>query len=114
MPAAPFTDELVRRLRRGDREVAVRFGGHRSAEITLHPQGLDHPVVLRTKEPDLEAAVTALGADCRDVLWPGHSEESAGFTLLLVHLDEVIATRDTTEPVRIGSLGLEWPRWPRA
>ncbi|MGY1750652.1 hypothetical protein [Modestobacter sp. SYSU DS0511] len=113
MPAAPFTEELVRRLRMGESELEVRFGGHRSVEIRLYPGDLDHPLTLWTKESDLEAAVLALGAGCRDDLWPDDSVASAGLNLLLVHLDEVIATRDTSEPLRISSVGLEWPRWSR-
>ncbi|MGY1857245.1 hypothetical protein [Modestobacter sp. SYSU DS0290] len=113
MPPTPFIDELVRRLRMDEREVEVRYGGHRSVEIRLHPADLDHPVTLWTKEPHLEAAVVHIGEGCRDDLWPDHSVESAGFNLLLVHLDEVIASRDTTEPLRITPVGLEWPRWFR-
>ncbi|OMQ14343.1 hypothetical protein A7K94_0217345 [Modestobacter sp. VKM Ac-2676] len=113
MPAVPFIDELVRRLRMDGREAEARYGGARSVEIRIRYRDLDHPVTLWTKEPDLEAAVTSLGEGCRDDLWPDHGVGSAGFDLLLVHLDEVVATRDTTEPVRISSVGLEWPRWSR-
>jgi hypothetical protein len=31
------------------------------------------------------------------------------FDLLLVHVDEVIAARDTTQPLRITADGLQWP-----
>jgi hypothetical protein len=47
----------------------------------------------RGKERDLAAAVPAIGPDCQADLWPDHTVESAGCNLLLVHLDEVVATR---------------------
>jgi hypothetical protein len=53
--------------------------------------------------------VTAIGTECRDALWPDSSIEAAGFNLLLVHLGEVIATRDTSDPLRITDEGLQWP-----
>ena len=58
---------------------------------------------------DAGGAVTAIGENCRDDLWPGSSIDAAGFNLLLVHLDEVVATRDTSDPLRITGQGLEWP-----
>ncbi|WP_222194863.1 hypothetical protein [Modestobacter italicus] len=105
----PFVEELVRRLRMDGSAVDVRYGGNRSVQIRLGAPRVDHDVTLWTREPDLEAAVTALGEDCRDVLWPDHTVESAGFNLLLVHLDEVIATCGTTAPLRITAAGLQWP-----
>jgi hypothetical protein len=44
----------------------------------------------------------------------GHSIESAGFDLLLVHPDEAVATMDTTEPMWITVEGLQWPRHLRS
>ncbi|WP_299960249.1 hypothetical protein [uncultured Modestobacter sp.] len=105
----PFIEELLRRLRMDGAVVDAEYGGNRSVQIRLGGRRVDHEVTLWTKEPDLEAAVTALGRDCRDMLWPDHTVESAGFNLLLVHLDEVIATRDTTAPLRITATGLQWP-----
>jgi len=53
--------------------------------------------------------VTALGEDSRDALWPGSTIEAAGFNLLLVHLDEVVGTRNVSAPLRVTRQGLEWP-----
>jgi hypothetical protein len=71
---------------------------------------ITHPLVLLVRERDQRAAVIAIGEDCRDDLGPDSSIEAAGFNLLLVHLDEVLATRDTSEPLRITGQGLEWPQ----
>jgi hypothetical protein len=71
--------------------------------------GIAHSLALHVHEKDLAAAVAALGEDCRDALWPEGTIDAAGFNLLLVHLGEVVATRDTTEPLRITSRGLRWP-----
>jgi hypothetical protein len=105
----PFVDELVRRLRYDDpgAEVDITEGG--SATVSFRPPGLDHWVILQLTERDLAKAVSAIGEECRDDIWPGSTIEVAGFNLLLVHVDEVIATRDTTEPLRILPTGLEWP-----
>jgi len=92
--ATPFLDELVRRLR-------------------LDAPTTDHPLTLYVHEGPLRAAVTALGEDCRDALWPDSTVEAAGFNLLLVHLYEVLATRDTSEPLRITGAGVPWPTTPR-
>jgi hypothetical protein len=34
---------------------------------------------------------------------------AAGFNLLSVHLDEVVATRNVSAPLRVTRQGLEWP-----
>ena len=60
-------------------------------------------------ERDLAAAVTSLGEDCRDLLWPDSTIEEAAVNLLFVHVEEVVATRDTTAPLRITPAGPEWP-----
>jgi len=104
----PYVDELVRRLRLDGGEVGVRFGGKQAADVSFARNG--QRVVLRTKEPELAAAVESLGAGYRDALRPGSGVRSAGFDLLLVHVDEVVATRDTSEPLRITADGLQWPR----
>jgi hypothetical protein len=103
----PYVDELVRRIRLADPGVEVQYGGRASVAVRFGG------VTLWTSERELAAAVTSLG-DCRDELWPDHTVESAGFNLLLVHVDEVIATRDTTEPLRITAGGLPWPPGHRA
>ena len=113
MTGTPYVDELVRRLRLSDPDVAVQPGGRGSAAVRFHQASVPHVITLWTSDRELEDAVTALGADA-DGLWPGSSVEAAGFDLLLVHLDEVVATRDTTEPLRITAAGLQWPRWHRA
>ena len=110
MAGTPFVDELVRRLGLDGPDVEVRRGGRDTADVLVVVPEVDHLVTLRTSEAELAAAVTTLGEGCRDDLWPDHTVESAGFNLLLVHVDEVIGTRDTTEPLRITAAGLQWPR----
>ena len=109
----PFVEELVRRLRMGFSDVAVDIRPSGAATARFRASGLDHPLALYVHERDLGAAVSDIGEDCRDALWPESTVEAAGFNLLLVHLDEVIATRNTSEPLRITSDGLVWPTDPR-
>jgi hypothetical protein len=109
----PYLTELVRRMRLDDAPVSIDISKDGAATVVWQKRDLDHPLVLFVRERDLAAAVTALGEDCRDALWPSSSIEAAGFNLLLVHLDEVVATRDTSEPLRIIDQGLEWPETPR-
>ena len=113
MPDLPYVDELVHRLSRGGGLLEVRPGGRGSVEVLFTEEGVDHPITLRTSEAELSTAVTAL-AETAHGAWPDDTAESAGFNLLLVHLDEVVATRDTSEPLRITADGLQWPpghRW---
>ena len=70
---------------------------------------LAHPPLLLDGERDLAAAGTSLGEDCRDLLWPDSTIDEMGVELLLVHVGEVVATRDTTAPLRITPAGPEWP-----
>jgi hypothetical protein len=109
----PYLTQLVRRLRLADPTVSIDIGTNGTATVVWQERDVDHPLVLLVRERDLAAAVTAIGEDCRDELWPNSSIEAAGFNLLLVHLDEVVATRDTSEPLRITDQGLEWPEAPR-
>jgi hypothetical protein len=64
-----------------------------TATVSWSDDRVRHPVVLHGKERDLAAAVPAIGPDCQADLWPDHTVESAGCSLLPVHLDEVVATR---------------------
>jgi hypothetical protein len=105
----PFVDELVRRLRYDDPDAAADVSERGSATVSFRPSAREDWVFLRTTERDLAAAVTSIGEDCRDELWPSSTIEVAGFNLLLVHVQEVLATRDTSEPLRILPTGLEWP-----
>jgi hypothetical protein len=105
----PYVDELVRRLREDGAGVEVERGGRGSAAVRFRDPRVPHVITLWTSDRELAAAVTNLG-DCRNALWPDHTVESAGFNLLLVHVDEVVATRDTSEPLRITADGLQWPR----
>jgi hypothetical protein len=109
----PYLAELVRRMRLDNPTVSIDVGENGAGTVVWQARGLSHPLVLFVRERDLAAAVTTIGEDCRDALWPGGSVEAAGFNLLLVHLDEVVATRDTSEPLRITDQGLEWPETPR-
>jgi hypothetical protein len=109
----PYLTEFVRRMRLDNPTVSMDIGTEGAATVVWQQRDVDHPLVLFVRERDLAAAVTSIGADCRDVLWPNSSIEVAGFNLLLVHLDEVVATRDTSEPLRITDRGLAWPEAPR-
>jgi hypothetical protein len=109
MAGMPCVEELVRRLIADHAAVEVEYGPRRTASVHFSPAQSAHRITLRTSETELGAAVTTIGEECRDVLSPDRTVESAGFDLLLVHLDEVIATRDTTEPLRITADGLQWP-----
>jgi hypothetical protein len=104
----PYFTELVRRMRLDNATVTFDVDDNGAATVVWQKLDIDHPLVLFVRERDLAAAVTAIGEDCRDELWPGNSIEAAGFNLLLVHLDEVMATRDTSGPLRITDQGLEW------
>jgi hypothetical protein len=105
----PYLTELVRRMRLDNATVSIDVGNNGAATVVRQEPDVDHPLVLFVRERDLAAAVTAIGEDCRDGLWPDSSILVAGFNLLLVHLDDVLATRDTSEPLRITDQGLEWP-----
>ena len=109
MAGLPHVEELVRRLSTYHAEVEVEYGPRRTASVRFQDAQVAHPITLRTSETELSAAVTTIGEGCRDALWPDQTVEAAGFNLLLVHLDEVIATRDPTEPLRITADGLPWP-----
>lgn len=104
----PRLSELVRRLRLSDSTATVDLSDDGTARIVWQHEGAKS-VTLLTTEEDISHAVTAMGEDCRDALWPGSTLEEAGLNLLLVHLDEVIATRDTSQPLLIDSTGLVWP-----
>ena len=93
MAGMPCVEELVRRLGTERAAVEVAYGPRRTASIRFADAHVAHRITLRTSETELTAAVTAIGAGCRDALWPDHTVESAGFNLLLVHharWDEVV------------------------
>ena len=91
----PYVEELVRRLRTYHPPVEVEYTPRRTAYVRFTDPPVDHRITLWTSETELGRAVTTIGEGCRDALWPDDTVESAGFTPLLVHVDEVIATRDT-------------------
>ena len=105
----PYVEELVRRLPTYHPPVEAEYAPRRTAYVRFTDPHVDHRITLWTSETELGRAVTTIGEGCRDALWPDDTVESAGFTLLLVHVDEVIATRDTTQPLRITADGLQWP-----
>ncbi|HSR26652.1 MAG TPA: hypothetical protein VLW53_24085 [Candidatus Eisenbacteria bacterium] len=109
----PYLTELVRRMRLYNATVTIDVDNNDAATFVWYEPDIDHPLVLFVRERDLATAVTAIGEDCRDDLWPDSSIEAAGFNLLLCHLEEVLATRDTSEPLRITGQGLEWPETRR-
>jgi hypothetical protein len=105
----PRLMDLIRRLRYHDPDVDAQIGDDGTARIVWRHDDVGHPLTLLTTEQDLAAAVTAIGNGCRDELWPESSVEEAGLNLLLVHVDEVVATRKTSAPLRVNRAGLVWP-----
>jgi hypothetical protein len=110
----PYLNELVRRMRFEDPSLCVEISADASAAVCWQDRHVDHPLTLLVTEQDLETAVTELGESSRDVLWPDSSIQAAGFNLLLVHLEEVLVTRDTSQPLRVTSEGLLWPERRRS
>lgn len=106
---APHLDELVRRLRLDDPSATLDVGRSGTGTVVWREPRVGHPLVLVAREQDLATAVTRLGEECRDALWPDATIQAAGFNLLLVHVDEIVSTRDTIEPLRIDAGGLVWP-----
>ena len=105
----PRLMDLIGRLRYRDADVEARIGDDGTARIVWRHEDVGQPLTLLTTEQDLAAAVTAIGKGCRDALWPESSIEEAGLNLLLVHVDEVVATRETSAPLRVNREGLVWP-----
>ena len=105
----PHVEERVRRLSTDRGAVEVDHGPPQTASVHSRDARVAHPVTLRTCESEPTAAVTAIGGGCREALRPDQTVDSAGSDLLLVHLDEVVAPRDTTEPLRITADGLQGP-----
>jgi len=100
----PFRDELLRRLRFDDPSAAAL--DHLRIRFTSSSQS---EVLIVVPEDDLAAAVQFLGEDSRDALWPDATIDTAGFNLLLVHLEEILATRRVTAPLIVTRTGLTWP-----
>jgi hypothetical protein len=105
----PFLDELMKWLNHDHPDATIRIGKRGAASITWSADNDTQPVVLLTDELTLAAAVTSLGRECRDALWPGRTEVEAGLSILTLHLWEILATRVITEPLRITADGLDWP-----
>lgn len=109
MTVTPYLEELVRRLRLDVPSATLDVDRRTTGTVVWRERIVDHPLVLIVREEVLAAAVTTLGEECRDALWPSSSVEAAGFNLLLVHVGEIVETRDTSEPLRITADGLVWP-----
>jgi hypothetical protein len=80
----PRLMDLIQRLRYSDPDVGAQIGDDGTARIVWRHNDVGHPLTLLTTEQDLAAAVTAIGEQCRDELWPQSSVEEAGLNLLLV------------------------------
>lgn len=100
----PFRDELLRRLRFDNPSTAAL--DDLQIRFTSSRQGA---VLIVAPENDLAAAVRSLGEDSRDALWPDATVDAAGFNLLLVQLEEILATRRVTAPLIVTRTGLTWP-----
>ncbi len=105
----PFLQELERSLRLDDPDLLFEVTPSGAAHIRTRLDADQEPAVLFATEEHLAAAVTAVGEGCRDELWPDSTITAAGFNLLLVHLDEIAATRDTTQPIVMTRQGWQWP-----
>lgn len=104
--------ELERRLRVHDRDLLFEVTESGAAHIRTKVKDDKEPVVLFATEEQLAAGVTAVGEECRDSLWPASTVTSAGFKLLLTHLDEIVSTRGTIEPIVMTRQGWQWPESP--
>jgi hypothetical protein len=100
----PYLHELLRRLQTSDPAATIS-----SDDLLWVPRDGAMPITIATSERDLAIAVPALGEDARDALWPDATIDDAGFNLLLVHLDEVLATRRVDGSVLINATGVVWP-----
>jgi hypothetical protein len=105
----PYLYEFISRLRMDAPDADMALGSDGEATVTWHDGGVGRPITVIVREADLAAAVATIGGESRDMLWPSSTTDDAGFNLLLVHFEEVIATRDTSRPLRISSAGLIWP-----
>jgi len=85
----------------------VRVGDN-DPEVVVAPDGTTTTVVWRDPEAtsaitvvvaehDLAHAVAEIGRSCH-TLWPSATVDEAGFNLLFVHLQEVIATATRAVP----------------
>ena len=102
--ATPYLDELLRRLRMTDPGAVISGGDVR----WVRGEGRS-PITIATCERDLAIAVPALGQDAREALWPDATIDDAGFNLLLVHVEEVLATRHVDVRLLINATGVVWP-----
>jgi hypothetical protein len=105
MTVGPFMYELLKRLQMLDADAALTAAG----DAVVWQSDDSATITLITSEDELADTIRHIGRDVRDDLWPGSSIEDAGFNLLLVHIDDVLATRYVTEPLRLTRTGLIWP-----
>jgi hypothetical protein len=107
----PYVEELVRRLQTGmdGRQLVVEYGSPRTVTLSWPHRQEPHRVTLVVSEPDLAAAIAAMGPAAQELIWPECTADDAGFNHLLVNLDELVGTYDTSEPLRITANGLQWP-----
>ena len=111
VPGLPYVEELVRRLQLGmdGRQLDVEYGSPRTVTLRWPHRQEPHCVTLVVSEPDLAAHIGATGPAAQEQIWPDCTADDAGFNHLLVNLDELVGTHDTTEPLRITANGLQWP-----
>lgn len=111
VPGLPYVEELVRRLQldMDGRQLDVEYGSPRTVTLSWPHRQEPHRVTLVVSEPDLASAIAAIGPAAQELIWPECTADDAGFNHLLVNLDELVGTYDTSEPVRITADGLQWP-----
>ena len=89
-------EELARRMLSTYPSATIEFANPGQITITFDDPGQEQPVVLRTSEAHLERAIAKLGQQAQDA-WPSSTHTEAGFNVLGVHLEEVLATRPVNE-----------------
>lgn len=104
-----YVGELARRMLSVYPAAGIEFADPGQITITFNDPGHEQPVVLHASEAQLEKAISKLGQQSQDA-WPNSTQEEAGFNILELHLEEVLATRRIQDVLSINADGLVWPR----
>jgi len=104
-----YVREFARRMLDVYPGANIEFNDPGQITVTFNDPGHEQPVVLRTSEGHLERAIAKLGEQAQDA-WPNNTQDEAGFNILELHLEEVLATRRIEADLLIGANGLVWPR----
>jgi hypothetical protein len=88
---------------------AVEFEDPGQITVSFSHPGQDESITVHTTEASLEQAIPLLGRQAQGA-WPSSGQDEAGFNILTLHLDEVLATRRVSGPLSIDGRGLVWPK----